>query len=225
MTLSIPSWAGDLRADGWANIHDIVPAPPRLTGVDAFLGDRQAHTLILGKDCAPARAFRRRVAAGHDDPYSHDPTLPTNLMLSEVLAHVGIDAPLDGSRASDCGLYYANAFYLLRDDNRFSGALPPADTAWAESQKVLAYVLASLPKLERIICMGSDAYERLANHLGLRNTNWRRQVEERAPFVANGCRVYAMSHLGYFGVMSRVRGKGRKACVAEIKDDWAAAFR
>jgi hypothetical protein len=49
MTLPIPDWAPDLHAEGWVNIHEVVLSPPRLTAVDAFLGDPNAETLVLGK--------------------------------------------------------------------------------------------------------------------------------------------------------------------------------
>jgi hypothetical protein len=72
MSLTVPGWISDLCADGWTSIHDIVVDPPRLTAVDAFLGDVHAHTLVLRKDCAPASEFRKRIGRGDPDPYRHN---------------------------------------------------------------------------------------------------------------------------------------------------------
>lgn len=156
LTLPVPNWAAELGAPGWANIHDIIPAPPRLSGVDAFLGAPNAHTLVLGKDAAPARVLRQLVTDGHPDPYRHDPALPTNQMLQQVLGTVGLDAPLDGSKAATCGVYYANAYWLLRDDDRFSGPLKNVDAAFEQSRRVLDYMRSSLTWLEQVITMDAD---------------------------------------------------------------------
>lgn len=224
MSLRIPAWAPELKADGWANIHTIVQNPPRLTAVDAYLGDLNAHTLVLGKDCAPAAVFRRLRDAGHPDPYRHDPKLPTNRMLCDVLHHVGIDAPLDGSKASSCGLYYANAYWLLRDDGKFSGTPPNAQEARSQSTRMLDFIITSLPKLERIIAMGSDAHFALTKHYGL-EAGWREHLDARRPISANGAYLWASSHLGSRGVTGRVPAAGRETCVKAIREDWAAFFR
>ena len=223
MPLPIPPWAADIRASGWANIHDILARPGRLTGVDAYLGDINAHTLVLGKDCAPARVFRQRLASGDRDPYRHDPKLPTNRMLHAVLKNVGVDAPLDGSNSSGCGLYYANAYYLLRDDGAFSGTLPNAKEAFNEGRLVLDYLLSSLVKLGRVIAMGADAYSALMTHLGV-EADWRANLEAGRAVEISGIKVFASSHLGSRGVSMRLPGSPREKSVAAIKQDWARVF-
>ena len=223
MPLPAPSWAAHLQARGWANIHDIIPNPPRLSGVDAFLGDINAHTLVLGKDSAPARVFRRLVADGHPDPYRHDPELPTNLMLKQVLGAVGIDASMDGSTAATCGVYYANAYWLLRDDDRFSGPLTNASEAFQQSRLVLDYMLSSLTRLERIVAMGADAYAALMSFHDLCE-DWRTNLNQRRHVHMNGLKLCASSHLGYFGVRMRLRGATPDQKRQAIIDDWKAAF-
>jgi hypothetical protein len=223
LTLPVPSWTSDLHAPSWANIHDIVASPPRLTGVDAFLGDTEAHTLVLGKDAAPARVFRQLVEDNHSDPYRHDPALPTNQMLQQVLGAVGIDASLDGSKAATCGVYYANAHWLLRDDDRFSGPLKNAATAFEQSKRVLEYVLYSLPRLERVIVMGADAYAALMQFYDL-SEDWRTNLHERRHVRVGKLKVCASSHLGYFGVRMRLRGARPDEKRKAIIDDWKAAF-
>ncbi len=223
MTLPVPDWTAELRAPGWANIHDIIPKPPRLTGVDAFLGDTNAHTLVLGKDAAPARVFRQLITDGHPDPYRHDPTLPTNQMLQQVLGTVGIDVPLDGSKAATCGVYYANAYWLLRDDDRFSGPLKNADAAFEQSKRVLEYMLSSLTRLKRVIAMGSDAYAALMQFYDL-SEDWRTNLHQGRHVHVDGLKLCASSHLGYFGVRMRLLGATPDEKRQAIIDDWKAAF-
>lgn len=223
MTLMVPSWTRDLHAPGWANIHDIINAPPRLTAVDAFLGDPHAHTLILGKDCAPASEFRKRVSRGESDPYRHNPRLPTNRMLSAMLRRVGVAAALDGSNSATCGCYYANAYWLLRDDNHFSGALQNKEEAYRQSAHVLAYLFESLRPV-RVIAMGEDAYQVLMRYLGLEEC-WRVNLEERRAVMADGVKLCASSHLGYFGTRNRIPRATREECMSAIQEDWARAFQ
>lgn len=191
--------------------------------MDAFLGDRNAHTLVLGKDSAPARVFRQLVNAKHPDPYRHDPLLPTNQMLQQVLGVVGIDAPLDGSNANGCGVYYANAYWLLRDDDRFSGPLKNASQAFEQSRRILEYVLSSLTRLERVIAMGADSYAALMRFYGL-TEHWRSNLHQRRYVSVNKVRLCASSHLGYFGVRMRLRGASQAEKRQAIFDDWKAAF-
>lgn len=223
VSLPIPNWAPDLAAEGWVNIHAILSKPPRLYGVDALMGDVSAHTLVLGKDAAPARVFIQLRDRGDPDPYRHDPHLPTNLMLHSVLDELRIAAPLDGSRARDCGLYYANAHYLLRADNRFSGALPNRVEAASQSKRMLQYLLASLPKLRRVIAMGADAYSAVTAHYGI-DANWRENLVARQPVVADGRSIHATSHMGYFGTRMRSPGATKAERRRIIVEDWRAAF-
>jgi hypothetical protein len=223
MTLPVPTWTRNLQADGWVNIHDIIVQPPRLTAVDAFMGDPNAETLVLGKDSAPASLFAALARERSPDPYRHDSTLPTNRMLHAILAHVGVDAPLDGSKARTCGVYYANAYWLLRGDGRFSGALPNPEQARAQSARVLAYILNSLPRLRRIIAMGKDAFAALMQFYNL-DADWRRNLVERRAISADGIRIHASSHLGHFGVRMRLPRATPEQRIAAIQADWIAAF-
>lgn len=223
MSLAVPTWACELQASGWANIHSIVESPPRLSGVDAFLGDVKAETLVLGKDSAPASVFKKLVVDGHPDPYRHDPTLPTNRMLERVLRDLGFDARLDGSTSATCGVYYANAYWLLRDDDRFSGPLKNADEAFVQSRPIMSYMFAELPRLKRIVALGADSYAALMRFYDLKE-DWRSNLHQRRCVQADGRRLYASSHLGYFGVRMRMPKASPEVRYQTILDDWKSAF-
>lgn len=145
-------------------------------------------------------------------------------MLQQVLDAVGIDAPLDGSKAGTCGVYYANTYWLLRDDDRFSGPFKNADAAFEQSKGVLEYMLSSLTRLERVIAMGADAYAALMQFYGL-SEDWRSNLHQRRPIHVGGLKLSASSHLGYFGVRMRLRGATPDEKRQAIIDDWKAAFK
>ncbi len=223
MTLPVPHWAAGLRAEGWVNIHELIPEPPRLSAVDAFLGDPNATTLVLGKDSAPASAFEKLIARGVADPYRHDERLATNRNLSRMLATVGVDAPLDGSKALTCGVYYANAYWLLRGDGKYSGSLKNREQAWRESARVVEYMLNSLTHLQRIVAMGADAYDAIVRLFGAKG-DWREDLVRQRTLRVDGLKVFPMAHLGFFGVGNRAPGATRVECWRAIEEDWRRAF-
>jgi hypothetical protein len=144
-------------------------------------------------------------------------------MLHAALSAVGIDAPLDGSRASACGVFYANAYFLLRDDDEFSGALPNRRAAFSESKRVLCFILDNQPTLERIIAMGEDAYTALQELLGFEGS-WRKDLQTRRHTKVDGLQIVASSHLGSRGVRNRAPGAPIETCKNLIFDDWRAGF-
>lgn len=224
MSLAVPLWAADLQAEGWVNIHELIPKPPRLSAVDAFLGDPCAATLVLGKDLAPASAFEKLIARGVPDPYRHSERLATNRNLSRVLAAVGIDAPIDGSRALTSGVYYANAYWLLRGDGRYSGSLKNREQAWRESERIVEYILSSLPNLRRVVAMGADAYHALLQFFGARG-DWRDDLLRQRVLCADNLKIFPTAHLGFFGVGNRIPGASREQCWRTIEEDWKRVFR
>lgn len=218
MALPAPSEFAAISADGWVNIFEVLgAAPPRISGVDAFLGDENAHTLVLGQDFGPAERVRVRQRSGDPDPYRHFPGLPTNRRLGELL-----DIPIDGHNAERCGVYYANAIFLLREGERFSGEIRLQD-AMVRSQPVLSHVLSSLPKLRRIIAVGETAYQALLRHFKAAG-DWRSALELRRSLRLGerGYEVWAASHLGTWGVRNRKPGAPLAECWELIKGEWRA---
>jgi hypothetical protein len=90
--------------------------------------------------------------------------------------------PLEAS-----GLLYGSALAnLLRDDGRVSGALPNRAAALAYGTEVLRFVLEHMPRLQRIVCMGADAWECACKAMGLVGS-WeahRDSAEQLGPLVA-----------------------------------------
>lgn len=120
-------------------------------------------------------------------------------------------------------MYYANAYWLLRDDGRFSGPLKNADAAFEQSKRVLEYMLSNLSRLERVIAMGADAYAALMSFYGLQE-DWRSNLHQRRTVHVGGLNVCASSHLGYYGVRMRLRVATSDEKRAAIVEDWRAAF-
>ena len=88
---------------------------------------------------------------------------------------------------------------------------------------MLEYILSSLTRLERIVAMGADAYAALMSFYNLRE-DWRTNLHQRRHVVANGRKLVASSHLGYFGVRNRLAGATPDQKRQAIIEDWKAAF-
>jgi hypothetical protein len=223
MALPVPSQFAQIEAPGWVNIHKILGAPaPRLTGVDAWLGDRNAHTLLLGQDFGPASFIENAMARGEADPFRHYARLPANVRLASLLAENGIDAPLDGSRAHNCGLYYANATYLLRAAGGFQGAAK-FNQALSHSRVVVDYIIESLP-LRRIIAMGETAFNAIVARSQLRGIRWRDAIESGRPIQIDGIMMWAVSHPGSWGLKNRRQNASYEQRVELVRCDWKRVF-
>ena len=139
-------------------------------------GDWGGQVLLLAKDLAPSRVVRERIAAGDPRPYRHEPRMRANRVL------VRLAAPLESA-----GLLYGSALAnLLREDGRLSGPLPNRAAALAYGAEVLRFVVAHMPRLRWVACMGAEAWECGCAALGL-SGDWevhRDACEPLGPLVA-----------------------------------------
>jgi len=225
--VKIPDWIRNLRLEGYKNIFELLPDNQRLYGTEAFCGDWNAHTMILGKDFAPSIYILDRIAKGINDPNRHRENLETNKNIYNILKQLGVNAPLDGSNSNNCGIIYINAYFLLRDDGKFSGNLPNKKNCTQACLPVFDFVLNNLPRDLKIICMGKDAYEFTCKYFG-EKPNWRENLDLgkmiRTTNNIGNYKVYASSHLGKFGINNRLKGKSKQERLDAIKEDWERVF-
>jgi hypothetical protein len=148
-TPPLPDWIRHAHVTGYVSAHDLCPDEPRLYGTEDLYGDWNGSVLLLGKDWGPSRLLFDRVILGDEQPYRHDPDLKANVRLRQLA---------DPFR--DCGLLYGSALgNLLRDDGDVSGRLPNRAEAMAYGVEVTRFTIQRMPALQRIICLGQEAWE------------------------------------------------------------------
>lgn len=227
---------------GYVNIHSIHPQTDRLFATETLCGDYSGRLLILAQDLTTATRIRDRKAKDpNKNPFWHRPDNKTNLTLVSMLRHVGqlaevsdlprahklvkIDA--DGTNARDCGVVYGSIVWLLKDTKSVSSALPNLKQALEASKGVIRCAIRSMPNLDRIICLGSKAYEGLAWMYG-QPAGWRSDLTAHKHFTierqeGRSIRAFPTSHLGGIGLAGRSQfpdarnGKALEACRADFK--------
>jgi len=189
MTPSLPTWLTTFALPGYTNAYSLLPAETRLYGTESLYGDWNARILLLAKDFAPSRILRDRITAAHPRPYSHEPTLKTNVRLQQLTGHLALSPD-----PTACGLLYGSALAsLCRDDGRMSGTLPSRTAALAFGARVLTFALNHLPCLRAIVCMGEEAWLVTAATLGI-NADWRDSRESCAIVRVNRISIIAAYH-------------------------------
>ena len=172
-----------LELDGYRNINSIAKVTGRLHSSETLFGDLNAKVMVLGQDGAPFEKLRVLVEDKGEgaDGYRHGPKVRTNInliaCLSEYIAQQsGIRGPIN---SKSCGVYYANAVWLLKETTGMAGALPQIKKALKISEEVFQATIEGLPKLELIIALGKPAYQSLRLQSPSLSKNWRHIVDSR----------------------------------------------
>ena len=79
------------------------------------------------------------------------------------------------------GLLYGSALAnLLRDDGRFCGTLPNRAEALTYGAEVLRFVVSHMPRLQRVVCLGAEAWECACSATGLTG-DWKEHRDSGRP--------------------------------------------
>lgn len=154
---TVPDWIRNHPAPkGWTNVFTLVKSNEHLYGTETLFGDWGGQTLLLAKDGAPTPVIRSLLAKGDPRPWRHAQRQlgdcggwRTNERLSR-LAETVPGGKLYGSATAN----------LLYDDPRWSRALPGFYSGPLHEylRRVLQWVLESMPAVERVACLGAEAW-------------------------------------------------------------------
>jgi hypothetical protein len=155
-TPTIPSWIREFEFAGYTNVFALHPQSSRLYGTETLFPDWGAETLLLAKDAAPTSVIRelgwRHAARGDPGGWR------TNERLEE-LAKL-----LPGTK-----LYGSATANMLYDHPGWSRALSgfwsgPLHEYLVE---VLRWVIASMPNVRAIACLGAESWHLTASAMGM----------------------------------------------------------
>jgi hypothetical protein len=146
---------------GYVNINKFHESPDQLHCCETLFGDYDAEVMLLGQDQGEYETFKELKDMNDPNdpnPYRHDPKRPTNIMLHKLMSsYFDVDNVLNSTKAQQCGLYFANAIWLLRERARAKQKHPPE--AFEVCHEIFAATLNNLPNLKLIIVMGEDAHD------------------------------------------------------------------
>lgn len=152
-----------------------------------WLGDLTARVMVVGQDWGDQRAFIRQ--AGVDVQHN-----PTNQMLRELLASVGITVPDVGMATGPAGVFATNAILCLKD----AGSQSAVRTQWfAECGPRFLRPQVELIRPEVVVCLGERAYAATLSAFGLPvHRNWRDAVDGHGIALPCGSVAVAVYHCG-----------------------------
>jgi hypothetical protein len=181
-TPEIPAWIRDLGYPGYHNIFELGLGNRNLYGTETLCGDWGGDLLIVAKDFAPfaeVRALAQDPSIPRDKVYRHNngdgrytTGLRTNRRLVDLLNRCGYPATLSGGGNLECGCLYVSACFLLKDSSEPSSSLPDwrhGRRVYDDAGRVIQFVVAHMPRLKAIACLGNDAYD-LVQHLQGKST-------------------------------------------------------
>ncbi len=163
-TPAIPEQFRRFAHPGYTNVFTILPRCTRFYCTETLFGDWDGATLLLAKDAAPTQAIRERAEREGDAAWRHSERSRGDrggCRTNERLARLAGALP--------AGMLYGSATAnMLCDEPGWSRSLPGFHSGPLHEylSDVLRWVIASMPNLRAVACLGQEAWFLAATVLG-----------------------------------------------------------
>jgi hypothetical protein len=204
-----------LKAEGYRNINELYKQNNQLHACETLFGDWDAEVMILAQDAANFNTLKQLKASSDENPFKHSPKNRTNKNLYEIIRSLEIfkTGEYDMPNNKKCGLYYANAIWLLKDTDGMSGSLTNTKEAYKENKKVFDATISNLPRLKLILTLGEHAFNFIKFCSGDQiSIDWHQSVQKRklskAQIGNKSLLVGSIYHTSNRGMIARSRRDG-----------------
>ena len=205
----------DINLEGYRNINELYKQHNQLHACETLFGDWDAEVLLLAQDAANYSSLKKLKQTDNQNPFRHNPKNNTNINLYNLLSSLRQFDMGDFNTPNNrnCGLYYANAIWLLKDSENMSGAIINPKAAYEVNKCIFEATLNNLPNLKMILSIGKHSYNFLQYFFENQvSTEWRQSVEERKISKVNaGIKSYMVGsiyHTSNRGMIARARKDG-----------------
>ena len=151
-----------LKCSQYKNVNELIATiDDQLHPVETLYGDLQAELLVLGQDSMHWDGFAALYKVHNRGAYCHGDNRTNQAItsaLSDYLKKTSIRRGMPSS-PKDCGVFYGNAIWLLKDTATMSGPLRNLQQAKKACRPVFTATLDGLPCLKVIWAMGKVSYE------------------------------------------------------------------
>lgn len=149
-----------VELEGYRNINELYEQDSQLHSCETLFGDWNAEVMVLAQDAANFRTLKKLKDADNKNPFRHSPTNKTNKNLYDVLSVLNHFDMGDFCKPNNrnCGLYFANAIWLLKDSEGMSGAITNKEVAYKKNQEVFTATLKNLSNLKLILTLGQHSF-------------------------------------------------------------------
>jgi hypothetical protein len=150
-----------LNLEGYRNINELYKQRNQLHACETLFGDWNAEVMLLAQDPANFNKLKHlHKNCPSINPYHHDPKIRTNQNLYRLIDSLDKFnlGTYDSPNNDNCGLYYANAIWLLKESEGMSGAITNREKAYEVNQEVFSSTLENLTKLKLILTLGEHSF-------------------------------------------------------------------
>src|SRR5882724_1172464 len=165
----VPAWIREFDYPGWKNVFQLVPNNrnlyPEALRPDwkTQFNDRNGRILLLAKDGCPPRVILDRIARREPQPWRYGQReLGDEMGWMTNKRLYGLASTIPGGK-----LYGSATANMLYDDPRSSRGLKGFKSPLLQEflQRVLYWVLESMPSVEWVACLGQEAWFLTCNSL------------------------------------------------------------
>lgn len=226
-----------LNLEGYRNINELYKQDSQLHACETLFGDWNAEVMILAQDAANFNTLKKLIDADNKNPFRHSPTNNTNKNLYNILFSLNRFAMGEFCKPNNrnCGLYYANAIWLLKESDSMSGAITNQKDAYKVSKCIFEATLNNLPNLKLILTLGKHSFNFIQHYFENQVVyEWNQSVEDRkiAKVTASNKSyligsIYHTSNRGMIARARRAGYSGKSSCakgIAITSDDLQDIF-
>jgi hypothetical protein len=227
----------DLKLEGYRNINELYKQHSQLHACETLFGDWNAEVMLLAQDAANFSTLKKLKEEENKNPFRHNPKNNTNINLYKLLSLLNHFRMGDFYKPinRDCGLYYANAIWLLKDSDSMSGAITNQKEAYKMNKCIFEATLKNLPNLKLILTLGKHSFNFIQYYFENQiSYEWNHFVEERKlAKVTADSKTYLVGsifHTSNRGMIARARKagfSGKSSCAKGIEitsEDLQAIF-
>ena len=216
-----------LNLEGYRNINELYKQDSQLHACETLFGDWNAEVMVLAQDAANFNTLKKLIDTDNKNPFRHSHTNNTNINLYNILFSLNRFDMGEFCKPNNrnCGLYYANAIWLLKESEGMSGAITNKEMAYKINQEVFAETLKNLKKLKLIVTLGEHSFNFIKHFFKKQiELDWHSTVKERIVHKVHGknsfydfCSLYHTSNSGMIA-RAKLNGiTGKNSCAKGIE--------
>ena len=192
--------------DWYLNPNNFQDMSNRLHVCETLFGDFDAKLMILLQDAADEQTLLNQKKKTPESPLRHNPEIRTNKKLIVWLKDY-FNVDIDGVNAKNCGVYLANAVWLIKKGYVMRAPIRKKKAVLIECSPVLDATIANLKNLRLIMTFGQIAYESIALKFKITLT-WHEALKQEGAIKVEGYVVGAFPHPAARGIdINKIKGK------------------
>jgi hypothetical protein len=155
--------------DWYRNPNDFQDMENRLHVCETLFGDFNAKLMVLLQDAADEETLLTQKKLTPDSPLRHGPQIGTNRKLVKWFKDY-FEVDINGNNSKDCGIYYANAIWLIKKGSDISSPIYLQDKVLRACEPVLDATINNLKELKLILAFGKSAFLALKSKFNIQES-------------------------------------------------------